>query len=59
VASFPKNRTLPSPPKRSFPTYGGLACRDLTAMAQGLREAVDGAYQDYRHRLVDRMKRNA
>jgi hypothetical protein len=35
-----------------FPTYGGLACRDLMAMAHGLREATDGRYQAYRHGCV-------
>ncbi len=38
-----------------FPTYGGLAGRDLEVIAEGLEEALQMEYQIYRHATVQYM----
>lgn len=45
-----KNRLIVT---EGFPTYGGLAGRDMAAMAQGLREVVHEDYLQYRLRTIE------
>lgn len=35
-----------------FPTYGGMACRELAAIGKGLEEVTSYEYQRYRHQQV-------
>lgn len=37
-----------------FPTYGGMACRDLQVLSVGLREAQEQSYLEYRIGQVNR-----
>jgi tyrosine phenol-lyase len=41
-----------------FPTYGGLAGRDLEAISVGLMEALEYDYQLYRHATVEYLSRS-
>jgi tryptophanase len=43
--------------REGFPTYGGLAGRDLEVIAVGLKEALAYEYQVYRHATVEYMGR--
>ena len=52
LADILKNRLVIT---EGFATYGGLAGRDLAAMAQGLREVLDESYLQYRLRTIEWM----
>ncbi|MCA9733627.1 MAG: tryptophanase [Deferribacteres bacterium] len=43
--------------REGFPTYGGLAGRDLEVLAVGFMEALDYDYQVYRHATISYMGR--
>ncbi|MCP3874348.1 MAG: tryptophanase [Desulfobacteraceae bacterium] len=44
--------------REGFPTYGGLAGRDLEAIAVGLMEALEFDYQRYRHATIQYLSNN-
>ncbi|MDJ0780711.1 MAG: tryptophanase [Desulfosarcinaceae bacterium] len=44
--------------REGFPTYGGLAGRDLEGIAVGLREALEESYQVYRHATITYLSRH-
>jgi tryptophanase len=44
--------------REGFPTYGGLAGRDLEGIAVGLKEALEEDYQVYRHATITYLSRH-
>ena len=44
--------------REGFPTYGGLAGRDLEGIAVGLKEALETDYQVYRHATITYLSRH-